>query len=103
MGAAVQAVIVAGSFLTALTTLIVAGRGIWKFNRRIVHIADAVRELTPNGGSSLKDQVTAIDEKLGVLSERVDGLSGRVDTLAGRLERLTGRFDEHTRSERIGA
>ncbi|WP_165964236.1 hypothetical protein [Actinomadura sp. KC216] len=33
-------------------------RGAWRVNRRIVRIADAVTELSPNSGHSIKDQVT---------------------------------------------
>ena len=84
--------------------------GGWWFARYLIRIDEAVRELKPNNGKSLKDQVTRIDQRVDSLSGRVDALNGRVDdissrvdTIDGRLERLTGRFDEHIRSERIGA
>ena len=84
------------------------GGGWWLF-RYLVRIDEAVKELKPNNGSSLKDQVTRIDHRVNELSGRVDELSGRVDELGGhvndlggRLERLTGRFDEHTRNESVG-
>lgn len=57
------------------------GRALWRFNRRIVGIADAVLELVPNGGRSIKDTVTRTERK--------------VDDTARELGELKQRFEEH--------
>jgi hypothetical protein len=67
----------AGSLL-ALGAL---ARVLWRFNRRIVKIVDAVQELVPNGGHSIKDTVTRTEEK--------------VDETARELCELKQQFDDH--------
>jgi hypothetical protein len=70
-----------GAGAAALLALGALARGLWRVNRRIVVIVDAVRELTPNGGHSIKDTVTRTEEK--------------VDETARELCELKERFDEH--------
>lgn len=47
-----------GGGAAALLALGAAVRGGWRVLRRIVFIAEAVEELVPNGGGSMKDKVT---------------------------------------------
>jgi len=54
---------------------------VWRINRRIVVIVNAVQELAPNGGHSIKDTVTRTERK--------------VDETARELCELKERFDEH--------
>lgn len=61
-----------GGSATALAAIGFVARGAWRMGRRVVHIADAVQELTPNGGSSMKDTVTRTDTRLAELTERFD-------------------------------
>jgi hypothetical protein len=63
-------------------------RGMWRLNRRIVVIVDAVQELSPNGGRSMKDTVTRTERK-------VDDTAHKVDETARELCELKERFDEH--------
>lgn len=53
----IQAGAVAGA-LTAIGALFVGSAFVV---RKVVHIADAVTELVPNGGSSIKDQINRIE------------------------------------------
>jgi hypothetical protein len=69
--------IAAGSLL-AIGAL---ARALWRFNRRVVGIAEAVLELVPNGGRSIKDTVTRTERK--------------VDENTQELCELKRRFDEH--------
>ena len=98
-----EALLRLGDYAGAVAAVCAVLGGGWWLARYLVRIDEAVRELKPNNGKSLKDQVTRIDRRVDELGGRVDELAGRVDGLNGRLERLTGRFDEHTRRERIGA
>lgn len=70
-----------GGGAAALLALGALTRGLWRINRRIVVIVDAVRELSPNGGRSIKDTVTRTERK--------------VDETARELCELKERFDEH--------
>jgi hypothetical protein len=74
----------AGSLL-ALGALV---RALWRSNRRIVKIVDAVQELAPNGGHSMKDTVTRTERK-------VDETAVKVDETARELCELKQRFEEH--------
>ncbi|MBD0838771.1 hypothetical protein [Streptomyces sp. TRM68416] len=67
----------AGSLL-ALGAL---ARGVWLVLRRIVFTAEAVKELVPNGGGSIKDTVHRTEQK--------------VDDTAQELSALKQRFDDH--------
>jgi hypothetical protein len=71
LGGGAAALIAIGAFV----------RGVWRINRRIMTIVDAVKELTPNGGRSIKDTVTRTEKK--------------VDKTARELCELKQRFDEH--------
>ncbi len=70
-----------GGGSAALLAIGALARGIWRINRRIVTIVDAVQELSPNGGRSIKDTVTRTERK--------------VDETAQELSELRQRFDEH--------
>ncbi|MGW0820108.1 hypothetical protein [Streptomyces sp. NPDC002845] len=56
-------------------------RGGWAVLRRLVFIGEAVKELAPNGGESMKDQVSSTARDMGEMKEAVT--------------ELTRRFDEH--------
>lgn len=62
-------------------------RAIWAWNRRLVVIVDAVAELAPNGGASMKDVVTRTEAK--------------VDETARRLGALERRFEKHVSVSRL--
>lgn len=70
-----------GGGAAALLAIGALARAAWRINRRIVVIVDAVRELTPNGGRSIKDTVTRTEQK--------------VDETTRELCELKQRFDEH--------
>jgi hypothetical protein len=70
-----------GGGAAALLALGALARSVWRINRRIVVIVDAVKELTPNGGRSIKDTVTRTERK--------------VDETARELCQLKQQFDEH--------
>jgi len=58
-----DALAVVGAVAATAMTVGALIRGAWRLNRRIVHIADAVRELSPNGGSTLADRGIRIEDK----------------------------------------
>lgn len=70
-----------GGSAAALLAIGALARGAWRINRRIVTIVDAVKELSPNGGGSIKDTVTRTERK--------------VDETTRELCELKQRFDEH--------
>ena len=70
-----------GGSAAALLALGALARGLWRINRRIMTIVDAVKELSPNGGRSIKDTVTRTEEKL--------------DETSRELCELKERFEEH--------
>lgn len=70
-----------GGGAAALLAIGALARSVWRINRRIVTIVDAVKELSPNGGRSIKDTVTRTERK--------------VDETAQELSELRQRFDEH--------
>lgn len=70
-----------GGAAAALLALGALARGLWRINRRIVVIVDAVQELAPNGGRSIKDTVTRTERK--------------VDDATAKLCELERRFEEH--------
>jgi hypothetical protein len=67
----------------------------WRLNRRIVVIVDAVKELSPNGGRSMKDTVTRTEQKVDDAASKVDATAAKVDDTARELGELKERFDEH--------
>lgn len=77
-----------GGGAAALLALGALARSAWRINRRIVVIVDAVKELTPNGGRSIKDTVTRTERK-------VDETAAKVDDTARDLCELKRQFDEH--------
>ena len=74
-------IIYLGGGAAALLAIGALARSVWRINRRIVTIVDAVKELSPNGGRSIKDTVTRTERK--------------VDETAQELAELRQRFDEH--------
>ena len=70
-----------GGSAAALLAIGALARGVWRINRRIVVIVNAVQELSPNGGRSIKDTVTRTEEK--------------VDATSRELCELKQRFEEH--------
>jgi hypothetical protein len=77
-----------GAGSAALLAIGALARGIWHISRRTVIIVDAVKELAPNGGRSIKDTVTRTERK-------VDETAGKVDETADGLRQLRERFDAH--------
>jgi hypothetical protein len=77
-------IIYLGGGSAALLATGALARGIWRINRRIVVIVNAVQELSPNGGRSIKDTVTRTEEK--------------VDETARELCELKQQFDDHLSS-----
>lgn len=59
-----------GGLAGAAAAIGVVLRGLWRVNRRIVHIADLVIELSPNHGQSVKDTVVRTEEKVDTLAEQ---------------------------------
>lgn len=57
-------VITIGAVCGALIAFGALARGVWWMVKKIVLIADAVHELLPNSGSSMKDQMTRMEKKL---------------------------------------
>lgn len=54
-----------GLILTALSILIIVGGGIrWILKHYIFGVVESLKELKPNGGSSLKDQINRVEEKV---------------------------------------
>lgn len=74
-------IIYLGGGSAALLAIGTLTRGAWRINRRIVVIVDAVKELAPNGGRSIKDTVTRTEAK--------------VDATAEELRQLKEQFDAH--------
>jgi hypothetical protein len=70
-----------GGSAAALLAIGALARGVWRINRRIVTIVNAVQELSPNGGRSIKDTVTRTEQKM--------------DETARELCELRERFEEH--------
>lgn len=58
----------------ALAALI---RGAWRVNKRLVMISNAVAQLVPNGGESIKDAVTDIRRDVRSIDKRVGQLERR--------------------------
>ncbi len=83
-GGPVDLLIYLGGGSAALLAIGALARGVWRINRRIVVIVNAVRELAPNGGRSIKDTVTRTETK--------------VDDTARELCELKRQFDEHLSS-----
>lgn len=75
-----------GSVSTAVMAVAALLGGIWWIIRKLVKIADAVKQLQPNGGSSLADKVNKI-------SANQDAMTKNIETLAGEVEKLKV-FDE---------
>ncbi len=57
-----------GGSAGALLALGALARGAWRVSGRVHKIADAVSELSPNSGHSIKDAVSRIDRNLSELS-----------------------------------
>ena len=57
-----------GLTLTALSILVIVGGGIrWILKNYIVGVIESLKELKPNGGSSLKDQISRLEDKVDKL------------------------------------
>lgn len=68
-----------GGGAAALLALGALARGLWRINRQIVVIVDAVRELAPNGGRSIKDTVTRTERKVDETTRELCELKRRLD------------------------
>lgn len=84
-----------GGGAAALLTLGALARGLWRINRRVVIIVDAVQELAPNGGRSIKDVVTRTERKVDDTASKVDETASKVAETTRELCELKRRFDEH--------
>lgn len=87
--------ILVGGGAAALLAIGALARGVWRINRRIVTIVEAVQELAPNGGKSIKDTVTRTERKVDDAASKVDAAAAKVDDTARELLELKRRFDEH--------
>jgi len=87
--------ILVGGGAAALLAIGALARGVWRINRRIVVIVDAVKELTPNGGRSIKDTVTRTERKVDDTAAKVEETATKVDETARELCELKRQFDEH--------
>lgn len=57
-----------GLILTALSILVIVGGALrWILKHYIVGVIESLKELKPNGGSSLKDQINRVEEKVDKL------------------------------------
>ncbi|MGP4084188.1 hypothetical protein [Streptomyces sp. KR55] len=68
-----------GSGAAALVALGALARGAWRVNRRVVTIVDAVQELSPNSGHSIKDQVSSTAQDVAEMKESITDLTRRFD------------------------
>jgi hypothetical protein len=68
-----------GGGAAALLAMGALARSVWRINRRIVVIVDAVRELTPNGGRSIKDTVNRTERKVDETTRELCELKQRLD------------------------
>jgi hypothetical protein len=75
----VDLIVYLGGGAAALLAIGALVRSMWRINRRIVTIVDAVRELAPNGGGSIKDTVTRTERKLDETTQEVCELRDRLD------------------------
>jgi len=87
--------ILVGGGAAALLAIGALARGVWRINRRIVTIVDAVQELSPNGGRSIKDTVTRTEQKVDDAASKVDATAAKVDDTARELCELKQQFEEH--------
>lgn len=88
-------IIYLGGGSAALLAIGALARCTWRINRRIVTIVDAVKELAPNGGHSIKDTVTRTERKVDDAAQKVEEAAQKVDGTAQELRELKRRFDEH--------
>lgn len=88
-------IIYLGGGAAALIALGVLTRGLWRINRHVVVIVDAVKELAPNGGHSIKDTVTRTERKVDDAAQKVEEAAQKVDDTARELSELKRRFEEH--------
>lgn len=77
MSPALSLLVQTGAGAGALLAIIGILRGFWRMNKRLVMISNAVAELMPNGGKSIKDRVTSIDTRVASLDSRVEKLERR--------------------------
>jgi hypothetical protein len=68
-----------GLTLTALSILTVVGVAVRWIVRH--YIADIVKELKPNGGSSLKDQVNRLEKEINDANIKRKEMSNKIDHL----------------------
>jgi len=61
----------------------------------------AMKELHPNSGSSLKDQVTAINEKICETERKVDEANSKVDTLGNSLTEIRDMLQSHVEDDQL--
>lgn len=66
-----EVIIWGGGVAGAIAAICFLIRGAWRTNRRFVRIADAVTELSPNSGHSIKDTVHRIEAKVDGLDDRL--------------------------------
>lgn len=74
-----ELIIYLGGGAAALLAIGTLSRGLWRFNRRTVIIVDAVKELVPNGGRSIKDTVTRTERKVDENTQKLCELERRLN------------------------
>lgn len=70
-----------GSVSTAVMAVAALLGGIWWIIRKLVKIAEAVKQLHPNGGSSLADKVNKISAKQDEMTVNIGNLTTEVEKL----------------------
>lgn len=86
-----------GGWLALLVTTGVVAAGAWRIVRALVHIQDALKQLEPNGGESLRDAVNRIEASQGRAEARDDRIETKVDRTEEKVastEEKVDRFGE---------
>lgn len=61
----------------------------------------AIKELHPNSGSSLKDQVTALNTHVTALNEKVCETRDKVDTMGNSLTEIRDMLQSHVEDDQL--
>lgn len=73
-----ELLVLVGGAAGALLAIGALVRAVWRANRRLVVVVDAVQELVPNSGHSMKDQVSQTKTAVEDLAVTVAALSAQL-------------------------